>query len=137
MDGKMKFHHIGIATVDMDEMLQHLYRILDIANVTEPVYDKNQDATLCMVTLKDGIKMELVSGEVVKGILKKRRFLYHTCFSVKDLEQTVRNLVEEGYVQVTQIKEAVLFQKRKVCFLSGELGLIEFLEEEEKEDQIT
>lgn len=57
MDGKMKFHHIGIVTVDMDEMLQHLYRILDIANVTEPVYDKNQDATLCMVTLKDSYKI--------------------------------------------------------------------------------
>lgn len=129
---KMKFHHIGIAAADLDETLQHLTRHLEVAEVSEPVYDKNQDGTLCMVTLKDGMNIELVSGEVVKGIVKKRRFLYHTCFLVKDLAQQVQNLIGEGYIQVTEAKEAVLFQNRKVCFLSGEFGMIELLEEEKK-----
>ncbi len=128
---KMKFHHIGIAAADLQEMLQHLNGLLEIAEVSEPVYDQNQDGTLYMITLKDGTKLELVSGEVVKGILKKRRFLYHICFSVRDLSKKVQSLTGEGYVQVTEPKEAALFQNRKVCFLSGELGMIELLEAKE------
>ncbi len=128
---KMKFHHIGIAAADLQEMLQHLNGLLEIAEVSEPVYDQNQDGTLYMITLKDGTKLELVSGEVVKGILKKRRFLYHICFSVRVLSKKVQSLTGEGYVQVTEPKEAALFQNRKVCFLSGELGMIELLEAKE------
>ena len=128
---KMKFHHIGIAAADLQEMLQHLNGLLEIAEVSEPVYDQNQDGTLYMITLKDGTKLELVSGEVVKGILKKRRFLYHICFSDRDLSKKVQSLTGEGYVQVTEPKEAALFQNRKVCFLSGELGMIELLEAKE------
>ena len=71
----MKFHHIGIATENIDESISKIKKFFDIANISEIVYDANQDANLCMVTMNDGMKIELITGKVVENILKKRIFL--------------------------------------------------------------
>ncbi len=73
--------------------------------------------------------IELISGPCVENILKKRQFLYHTCYTVHDIEQTMKQLIEDGAFLVREPKEAILFSNQKVAFLSWNLGLIELLEE--------
>ena len=144
----MKFHHIGIATEDIKNLISKLKKYFDIKEISDIIYDPKQDANLCMLTTNDNLKIELISGEVVKNLVRKRQFLYHTCYTVKDLNEmieslyhtcyTVKNLenmisqlVLDGAILVREPREAVLFNNRKVAFLSSDIGLIELLEEAE------
>ena len=125
---EMKFHHLGIATADILEMQEYLKQITRIADMTDVVYDEQQQAYLCMVTLSDGTQIELIAGAMVEKLVKKRNFLYHTCFEVMDLEKKIACLVRNGALVVSEPKEAVLFGLRRVAFLATEMGLIELLE---------
>ena len=125
----MEFHHIGIATENIDEMILKLKKFFKIKDISDTVYDESQDANLCMVTLEDGVKIELISGSVVSNILKKRQYLYHTCYTVKDLNEMIENLTNDGALLIKEAKNAVLFNNKKVAFLMWSMGLIELLEE--------
>ena len=126
----MDFHHIGIATNNIEETLNKLKKYFKIRNISEIIYDANQDANLCMITLESGIEIELINGKVVEKLVKKRQYLYHTCYSVNDIEKTIKELIEDGAFLVSEPKEAVLFNNRKVAFLMWDLGLIELVERE-------
>ena len=125
----MKFHHIGIATEDIEVTLDKIKKYFNIKEISEIVYDPKQDANLCMITLEDGIMIELINGKVVENILKKRQYLYHTCYTVKNIDEELKKLIDDGAFLVSMPKEAVLFNNKKVAFLSWNLGLIELLEE--------
>ena len=124
----MKFHHIGIETDDIEKMIAKLENFLKIKDISDIVYDSNQDAYLCMLTLDDGIKIELITGKVVENILKKRQYLYHTCYEVDDIELTISKLQNDGAFLVREPKKAILFENKKVAFLMWDLGLIELVE---------
>ena len=126
----MKFHHIGIATNNITETISKLNKYFNIIQESKIVYDANQDANLCMLTLDDNIKIELISGKVVENILKKRQYLYHTCYSVNNIEKAIEDLTADGAFLVREPKEAILFENKKVAFLMWDLGLIELVEEE-------
>ncbi len=124
----MKFHHIGIATENIENLIDYLKQILNIKNISEIVYDKNQDANLCMLTLDDGTKLELVSGKIVEKIVKKRQFLYHICYETDDINKEIEKLQKLDSFLVSEPKEAILFQNRKVAFLMTNIGLVELVE---------
>ena len=123
----MEFHHIGIATDSIEKSISKLKKYFKIIEISETVYDPNQDANLCMVTINGGIKIELINGKVVENILKKRQYLYHTCYTVEDIEKTIKELEEDGAFLVSEPKEAILFNNKKVAFLMWDLGLIELI----------
>lgn len=125
----MTFHHIGIATDDIEKLKEKLCKYLKIIEISETIYDKNQDAFLCMLTLEDNVKIELVSGNIVERLLKKRQYLYHTCYSVRNIDKIIEKLQKDGAFLVSEPKKAVLFNNKKVAFLMWDLGLIELLEE--------
>lgn len=125
----MKMHHIGIATGDIQRMQQYLQKIVDVSEIGATVYDEKQDAFLCMVTLMDGTMIELIAGKVVEKLVKKRTFLYHICYEVEDIEKKIGQLVENGAMVISEPKEAILFDERKVAFLMTDMGMIELLEE--------
>lgn len=123
----MKFHHIGIATNDIDKTISKLKKFFDVSNISEIVYDSNQDANLCMVTMSDGIRIELINGKVVENILKKRQYLYHTCYSVENIDEAIEELQKDGAFLVREPRETIFFNNKKVAFLMWDLGLIELI----------
>lgn len=125
----MRFHHIGIAAWDMGAALSYVRTLFPVREVSETVYDEKQNASLSMVTLEDGSLLELVTGPVVEGRVKKRQFLYHTCYETPCLEDTIREFEAQGAMVVSEPKEAVLFSMRRVAFLMTNLGLMELLEQ--------
>ncbi len=125
----MEFHHIGIATENIDNSITKLKKYFDIKEISDTVFDANQNANLCMLTLSNNVKIELINGEVVRNILKKRQYLYHTCYSTNNIEKTIEDLVSDGAFLVSSPKEAILFGNKKVAFLMWDLGLIELVEE--------
>ncbi len=127
---EMKFHHIGIATADIESMQEYLKRIMKISKITDIIYDEKQQAYLCMVTLTDKTQIELIAGPMVEKLVKKRNFLYHTCYEVKDLEKKIECLIQNGALVVSEPKEAALFGLRRVAFLATEMGLLELVEKD-------
>ncbi len=126
----MKFHHIGIATNNIERTKEKLQKFFNVKEISNTIYDKNQDAYLCMITLDDNIKIELINGKVVENILKKRQYLYHTCYETDDLENEMKKLIDDGAFLVSDAKEAILFDNQKVAFLMWDLGLIELLQKD-------
>ena len=124
----MKLHHIGIAAENMEDMIAYVQAMFPVKKISDTVFDEKQNGTLCMITLEDDSKIELITGPVVAGRVKKRQFLYHTCYETEDLNKSMADFIEKGAVVISEPKEAVLFQLRKVAFLMTDLGIVELLE---------
>jgi methylmalonyl-CoA/ethylmalonyl-CoA epimerase len=124
----LKLHHIGIATDDIDRGITYIQNLMGVKEVSDIVYDPNQNANLCMVTAEDGTLYELIAGEVVKSYLKKRVFMYHSCYLAEDFAGSIDHLTHIGAVMVSEPKETVLFHGKRVAFFMTDIGMIELLE---------
>jgi len=125
----MKFHHIGIACKDIEVTKIFLQKSFEIKNITDTLYDEKQDVNLCILTTSDNLNIELVSGITVKPFIKKSQFLYHNCWSVKNIDISIKLLVSNGATLISEPKEAILFNNNKVAFLFSDIGIVELLEE--------
>ena len=125
---KLKFHHMGLATNDITKSISEMQYFFDIKEISKIVYDEEQDANLCMVTISDGSKIELISGNQVAKLVKKRHFLYHICYETDNIEEQIKQFEEVGGLVVSEPKKAVLFGMKRVAFLMTNMGLIELVE---------
>lgn len=105
----MRLHHVGIATKSIDKAINFLRNTYDIRHVSEIIYDERQEANLCMISLSDGSKIELISGKVVENIIKKRVNIYHACYEVENLDFEKDKFLNSGAIIVSDKKPAVLF----------------------------
>lgn len=124
----MKFHHIGIATKDIDKTLKWVKKQFEVKHISEKVYDKNQDAFLQMIKTTD-VNIELVSGTTVEKFVKKNITYYHICYEVSDIEQAIQSF--ENSILISKPTPAILFNGNKVAFLMTPIGIIELLEDKE------
>lgn len=124
----MKIHHIGIACSDIEESIQEFSLYHTIIRKSEIVFDSLQNAKLCMINTDTGLDVEFISGEQVSNLVKKGANYYHICYEVDHLQSTIDNYVAQGAKIISDAKEAVLFENRKVAFLYVSYGLIELLE---------
>lgn len=125
----MKFHHVGIATKNIEETKNKISKMMNIIEESEIIFDELQDARLCMLSLDNNFKIELIEGNVVSNFVKKRNYLYHTCYSVSDINKTIEKLVLDGALLISAEKPAILFDGKKVAFLMTDIGIVELLEE--------
>jgi len=125
----MRFHHIGVACSDLTKVLAWIRRSHEISDETEPVFDPLQNATLVMLRTVDGLAIELISGEMVKTVVKRGMAFYHVCYSVDDLDVAVTELSASGAMLISAPKETVLFGGKRVAFLQSPMGIIELLEQ--------
>lgn len=124
----MKFHHIGVATKNIDKTLAWLRNQFVVLSVSDKVYDGKQDAYLQMVETED-VNIELVSGNIVEKFIKKNITYYHVCYEVDKLEETIRNF--KNSIVISKPTETILFNNRRVAFLITPIGIVELLESEE------
>ena len=123
----MQLHHIGIACRDIEEEIGHICRIHEIVQRSPVVYDPGQEATLVLLTLADGTRIELVAGTPVQTLLRKGVGYYHLCFEVDQIESEIERLILQNAVLLSPPTPAVLFGGRKVAFLQTSYGLVELL----------
>ena len=79
-----------------------------------------------MIYTKD-VNIELVSGEMVKDLVKKKITYYHICYEVKNIQKSIDSF--KNSILISPPKEAILFNNKKVAFLYTPIGLIELLGE--------
>ncbi len=123
----MNFHHVGIACQDIKTTLEFVKQHFEVKAISDMIFDPLQNADLCMVQMADGYQIELISGEVVKSFLKRNQYLYHTCYTVESIDESLKTMDRECLV-LGEAKEAVLFGGKRVVFLMTPIGLIELLE---------
>lgn len=123
-------HHLGVAVSDIKSAIDDARNYFQVAEVGPVVYDPLQKVTLCLITLQDGTRIELVSGEVVHAFLKETHQLFHQCYEVDNIHQSLEKLTQNGAQVILPPKPAILFNNRPVCFLSTPFGIIELLEKE-------
>ena len=92
------------------------------------IYDELQEAHLCLLTIEDNTRIELISGKQVEQAIKKGIQYCHMCYEVDDIEQTISNFTNKGAILISPPKPAKLFKNRKVAFVYLSYGLVEFLE---------
>lgn len=124
----MELHHLGIACEDIEKSIVHVKKIYKVISTSEIVFDKHQQARLCIIETANGIRIELIAGTPVISLLKKGISYYHLCFEVDDIHAEIEHLKGEGAVLVSTPKPAILFKKRLVAFMYTHSGLIELLE---------
>lgn len=124
----MKFHHIGLACPSIREEIESISKIHEVLDISPIVFDKEQKAELCILKTSEGIVIELISGEQVENILKKRITYYHLCFETDDINSEVERLQELGAFLVSDLKPAILFGNKQVAFLQVSYGLIELVQ---------
>jgi len=90
----MKIHHIGIAVESFDKIKNFLTALHIDSDLSETIYDPEQDAELILKNIGSGLGLEFVSGEKVRGLIKRGITLYHICFEVKNLEVEIDRMVQ-------------------------------------------
>lgn len=125
----LKFHHLGLACENIPAALEFLRHSGMLAHHGDIVRDELQDAELCWTETSGGPPIELVSGPVVSGLVRKGVHLYHSCWQTDDLAGSIADLQAQGALLVSPAKPAVLFGGRRVAFLATTAGLVELLEQ--------
>ncbi len=99
------------------------------------VFDPLQNVNICFLYHQEMPTVELLApvddkSPVVKTIEKNGVTPYHTCYSVADLDEAIKELKSRKYLVVSKPKEAVAFGGKRVAFLFHKsMGLIELVEE--------
>ena len=125
----MKIHHIGIACKDIEAKIREITKLHSVSFCSDILFDKEQNAKVCLLEVNGSVPMELISGEPVNNLLKRGLTYYHIGYSINDIYQYSRQLEEAGAIQISNPKPALLFDNKLVAFFYCTYGLIELVEE--------
>lgn len=131
MDG-IQFHHFGIACREIDKTAEAYAQVG--YSKGETIFDPLQNINICFLTHSEMPLVELLSpvdenSPVVQILEKNGVTPYHTCYSVDDLDNTIKAFKRLRYVVVSKPKEACAIEGRRVAFLyNADMGLIELVE---------
>jgi methylmalonyl-CoA/ethylmalonyl-CoA epimerase len=126
------FNHIGIAVKDVNKSKKSY---LDLSFSESPIgdiYDDIQNIKLSFL-VNNGVTFELVQGlgeNIVGELINKNGVIpYHTCYSVDDLNESVKLLTTKNFRQISKKIKAKAFNNSLIQFLyNPNAGIIELLE---------
>lgn len=125
----MQLHHLGYACLDISAAIQVVQKNYKVLSISDVVFDPYQNTHLCIATLEDGSRLELVSGPPVQSYIKNDILnFYHTCYEVDDFWAEFSGLKASGAVLIGEPCPAIIFNNRLVCFFKTDMGLIELLD---------
>ncbi|MBR3603636.1 MAG: VOC family protein [Elusimicrobiaceae bacterium] len=131
MESKLKKHHIGIATKDLNKSIQKY--INWGYQCCNQVFDSHQQADLVLLTKEGKPYIELVCAinehsPVWKTCQTYENKEYHVCYQVKNLQTAIEQKKREKWLQVSEVVYAPLLMGY-ICFMyNREEGLIELYE---------
>ena len=135
----MKIHHIGILTDDIQAGIRHHQDLFDIHPTTEIVEDPIQKVLVVMLSGSEmgDTQIELIqptsNDSPVANAVKKGSSLYHLCFEVEHLDETLRKTRAKGSLVISHPTPAKLFDGRRIAFIYGpDHYVVEFLESSHK-----
>lgn len=132
MFGGFIFHHIGVATRNIERELQ-TYSLLGYVKEGEMFEDPAQGIRGQFIVAKDQPRLELLENlegsHTLDKQLENRQKFYHTAYYVKNIDQCQDSLLNCRAKMISPQKESVYFKKR-ICFLMlPNMQMIELLEQ--------
>jgi len=132
---KFNLHHIGYLVKDLARYRENsLEGILEIKDFS-PVYeDLIQKVKVQFAKLNDETYIELVEplgddSPLLNTLKTKGEGMYHLCYEVSDIEQTVKELQEKRCLLLQAPVPATAFEGRRISFLyTRDKDLIELVE---------
>lgn len=132
---RLAFHHLGMAVRSPVETIKVL-QVLGYS-ISSKVYDPLQKVNLIMCNHTAMPAVELIYSDdvenpVLEDVLKhKNESIYHICYEVEDIEETIKLLKKEFRVLlISKPKPAILFENRLVAFyFIKNFGVIELLKQ--------
>ena len=132
----MRLHHVAYTTKNLEKKVAELRDIMGFTPLAEPVFDPTQQVRIQFMDMGGGSLIELLEPRddqsPVWRHLKTGGGLYHMCYEVDDVAETVERLRSTGEVFVVcEPVAAPAIADRRVAFIvtSGR-DLIEFVEAE-------
>lgn len=130
--GKLEFHHIGLATNNIEEEFNS-YRFLGYVREDAKFEDQEQGIKGQFITAPGQPRLELLEnmeGSTTLDVwLKNRVKIYHFAYKTAHIEKAISILNRNRIRIVAPLKTSVYFKKR-ICFLLLSPGfLIELIEE--------
>ena len=124
--------HIGYLTDNINNTAKTFGLLCYVAG--DIVNDDTQKTRICFLTKKDEKNIELVEpyeeNKTMQKMLKKGVSPYHTCYIVKDIDNSYDYLVNQGFTPLFNPVAAPAFNNRKICyFWKSDIGLLEIVSE--------
>jgi methylmalonyl-CoA/ethylmalonyl-CoA epimerase len=118
----MKLHHIGIVTDNIKSAIRHHKELFGFVPITKIVDDPVQKVSVVMLSCPetDSVPIELISplsdDSPVSQILKGKTRLYHLCFLVEDIEETLQDFRSQGAIIISGPVQAELYEGKRIAF---------------------
>lgn len=128
----VKAHHFGLATDDLARSIETL-RLLGYY-VGEITLDPIQRVRVAFASRPEEVMIELVcdidaNGPTHRIVSKTGNGLYHICYEVDSLEETILKLRDKGFLlRHAPVPAAACDGKRIAWMYSRYIGLVELLE---------
>ena len=129
MNSDLVFHHLGVATRDIEKCVGTYVRLGYTASEirTEP----SQNVRICFLSKEGSPSMELVEpfnddSPVSRMVKQSGTTPYHTCYEVNDINATIEELEEMNFRLLFEPIRSEAMEDGWFCYLfSPETGLIE------------
>lgn len=128
----MAYHHIGIACSDIDATAQQ-YEALGYKKGLK-IIDELQNIEICFLEHDSMPRLELLGAvneksPVVQTLQKNGTSPYHICYTVENIDESIKALKKQRFLVVAKSKPACALENHNVAFLyHKDVGLIELLQ---------
>ena len=114
----LKFHHIGVATKNLEKELAS-FSMLGYIPMSDIFVDNIQKIRGLFIASSDQPCLELLENLDDSGpltnILSQGIKFYHFAYETENIEKSLADLVQSGAVIITPITDATYF--KKICFV--------------------
>jgi len=133
---KLRFHHIGVITSDLNKAIK-TYQEMGFSARTEPLEVPEQKVKVCFMDKPGNPLIELIeptgSSSPVSGFLGKNGSgPYHFCYLCDDILETLNLLKKNKFLIISRPTASSAFNNSLMSFAyKTEIGLIEIIQSEE------
>ncbi len=129
--GDLEFHHIGVATKNIQKELS-IYTLMGYKKEDDFFEDEAQGIRGLFIVKEGHPRLELLENLQGSNTLDKQiennQKLYHTAYYVDDIEKVIDLFLLNRAKMISPLKKSVYFKKR-ICFLMlPNMSMIELLE---------
>lgn len=129
--GKLNFHHIGVATQNIEKEFE-TYQMLGYRKESNFFEDHEQGIRGLFIVADGQPRLELLdnlSGSTTLDIWLERKVkMYHFAYQVQDIEKVIDIFNKNKIKIVSPLKQSVYFRKRIAFLLLKNMYLIELIE---------
>jgi methylmalonyl-CoA/ethylmalonyl-CoA epimerase len=136
----LRLHHVGYAAKVIGSVVETYVRRYGYAVASGVIHDPAQTALVQFLKLEgDSSYLEFVAPDgpesKLSSVVRKGGGLNHLCYTCGQLEETIADLEADGMRLISELKPAVAFAGRRICWLKGEDPLpIELVERRDDQD---